>query len=118
MKKLIASLLLSAFAFSASASNIECNKLADESLQVSKNLGQLIIMPKQPMNCRAKLTQVSTEVAASSGLIRIKANKLAKKGLEHSVLTLVTTATLNCLSFEEITKAEVDLLSIANKLPE
>lgn len=117
MKKLVSAALLSLFALSATAKAIDCNELAGESLQVSKSLGKLVILPKQPLACRAKLTQASSEVAVTSGLIQAKANKLARKGLEHSVLTLASTATLGCEGFEQITEAEAKLVGIATKLP-
>lgn len=116
MKRLGLLALLLGLCINSFAFEINHAQLAQETKAMSGELGKLILLPKQTLECAGVLTKASSEVFTTSTLLRFKSLKLAKKGIEASMKTLLMTTGKNCVGQIKIIKAQADLLAIDMKL--
>lgn len=112
MKRFTLAALLFSFTCNVFAINIDYTGLSKQAQEIAKEIGKLVILPSQPLPCRATLTEASTEVFGAATLLSFKSDKLAKKAIQKSLAALIKTIPLSCNGGEVILKAEADLVAM------
>lgn len=116
MKRIGLISLLIAFCVNVFANDIDNKKLACDTAEISKEVGKLVVLPKQTLECAGILTRASAEIFGTSNLIRFKSYKLAKKGLERSIVSLLQTTGKSCVGNDVILRAQAKLVAIGTQL--